>query len=159
MRIIQPSRLIEHHIVAVLNDLAETSKDSEQDFRKAADDTCNQQLKPLFTSRANDCSHDALELQDIVERLGGRPHLRGTLTRALHRSWLDVRTAFATRDDRAILAEREKGENVARKHYREALDEDLPADVRLIVERQYRGVLLNQARLRELRARNLGIQW
>lgn len=144
---------MERHIIAVLNDLAETSGDSERDFRKAAGDTRNQQLKPLFTSRANDCSQDALELQDIVAKLGGRPHRHGTLAGALHRSWLDVRTAFAARADGAILAEREKGEDTARRHYREALDEDLPADVRLIVERQYRGVLQNCARLRELRDR------
>jgi uncharacterized protein (TIGR02284 family) len=159
MHISQERRSMDRHIVAVLNDLAETSKDSERDFRKAADDTRNQQLKPLFTSRANDCSHDALELQDMVARLGGRPHLHGTLAGAFYRSWLDIRTAFATRDDSAILAERERGEKIARRHYREALDEDLPADVRLIVERQYRGVLQNHARLRELRDRDLTAKW
>ncbi|RKP44890.1 PA2169 family four-helix-bundle protein [Trinickia fusca] len=140
-------------LIAVLNDLAETSKDSERDFRKAAGETLSRQLRPLFTSRANDCSHDALELGDIVARLGGRPHTHGTLTGALHRGWLDLRTVFAARDDREIIEERTKGEELARKHYREALDEDLPADVRLIVERQYRGVLYNHARLDELRVR------
>lgn len=54
-------------------------------------------------------------------------------------------------DDVPGLAECEKGEDVAKKRYHDALEKDLPVDVRAIVERQYQGVLQNHDRVRDLR--------
>ena len=139
------------NVTAVLNDLVETSKDGERGFRKAAEDAHDAQLKTLFVSRADDCTRGARELQDLVQRLGGKPETGGSVTGALHRGWTDVKSAVAGRDDHSILADCEKGEDVAKKHYHDALDKDLPADVRIVVEQQYQGVLLNHDRIRDLR--------
>ena len=49
------------------------------------------------------------------------------------------------------VADCEKGEDVAKKRYQDALEKDLPADVRAVVERQYQGVLQNHDRIRDLR--------
>jgi uncharacterized protein (TIGR02284 family) len=138
-------------VVSVLNDLVETSKDGEKGFLKAADDAHDAQLKTLFTSCAEECTRGARELQDMVQRLGGKPESHGSMSGALHRGWVDVKSAVTERSDRAILAECEKGEDVAKKRYHEALEKDLPADVREIVERQYQGVLHNHDRVRNLR--------
>jgi uncharacterized protein (TIGR02284 family) len=139
------------NVTAVLNDLVEISKDGERGFRKAAEDSHDAQLKTLFLSRAEDCSSGARELQDLVQRLGGKPETGGSVSGALHRGWTDVKTAVAGRDDHEILADCEKGEDVAKKRYHEALDKDLPVDVRVVVEQQYQGVLLNHDRIRDLR--------
>jgi uncharacterized protein (TIGR02284 family) len=139
------------NVTAVLNDLVETSKDGERGFRKAAEDTHDAQLKSLFVSRADDCTRGARELQDLVQRLGGKPETGGSVTGALHRGWTDVKSAVAGRNDHSILADCEKGEDVAKKHYHDALDKELPADVRIVVEKQYQGVLLNHDRIRDLR--------
>lgn len=139
------------NVTAVLNDLVETSKDGERGFRKAAEDAHDAQLKSLFVSRADDCSRGARELQDLVQRLGGKPETGGTVSGALHRGWTDVKSAVAGRDDHSILADCEKGEDVAKKRYHDALDKELPADVRIVVEKQYQGVLLNHDRIRDLR--------
>ena len=139
------------NVTAVLNDLVETSKDGERGFRKAAEDAHDTQLKTLFVSRADDCTRGARELQDLVQRLGGKPQTGGSVTGALHRGWTDVKSAVAGRDDPSILADCEKGEDVAKKHYHDALDKELPADVRIVVEQQYQGVLLNHDRIRDLR--------
>lgn len=139
------------NIVSVLNDLIETSKDGEKGFRKAAEDTKTASLKQLFADRAEDCARGATELQGIVQRLGGKPETGGTVGGALHRGWVDVKAAVSHRTDHAILAECERGEDVAKKNYREALDKELPADVRATVERQYQGVIQNHDRIRDLR--------
>ena len=139
------------NVTAVLNDLVETSKDGERGFRKAAEDAHDAQLKSLFVSRADDCTRGARELQDLVQRLGGKPETGGTVSGALHRGWTDVKSAVAGRDDHSILADCEKGEDVAKKHYHDALDKELPADVRIVVEKQYQGGLLNHDRIRDLR--------
>jgi uncharacterized protein (TIGR02284 family) len=139
------------NIVSVLNDLVETSKDGEKGFRKAAEDTRDPQLKQLFQGRADDCARGATELQGVVQQLGGKPETGGTVGGALHRGWVDVKSAVTGRDDHGILAECERGEDVAKKNYRDALDKELPADVRAVVERQYQGVIQNHDRIRDLR--------
>jgi len=126
------------NIVSVLNDLIETSKDGEKGFRKAAEDTKDASLKQLFAGRADDCARGATETG-------------GTVGGALHRGWVDVKAAMSHRTDHAILDECERGEDVAKKNYREALDKELPADVRAVVERQYQGVIQNHDRIRDLR--------
>jgi len=137
--------------VSVLNDLIETSKDGEQGFLKAAEDATDPKLKTLFTSRAEECARAVRELQARVVQLGGKPEDRGSVSGALHRGWVDVKSALSSRDNHAILAECERGEDVAKKRYREALDKDLPADVRALVELQFQGVLQNHDRIRDLR--------
>ncbi|MGF6776761.1 PA2169 family four-helix-bundle protein [Paraburkholderia sp. GAS334] len=139
------------NVVSELNDLVETSKDGEKGFRKAAEDAHDAQLKSLFVSRADDCARGARELQDTVQRLGGKPDTGGSMTGALHRGWLDLKSAVSNRSDHEILAECEKGEDVAKKRYHDALEKELPADVRAVVERQYQGVLQNHDRIRDLR--------
>ena len=50
-----------------------------------------------------------------------------------------------------MLAECERGEDVAKSTYEAALKEDLPPDVKAIVRRQYEGVKANHDRIRDLR--------
>ena len=139
------------NVTAVLNDLVETSKDGERGFRKAAEDAHDTQLKALFVSRAEDCTRGARELQDVVQKLGGKPETGGSMSGALRRGWADVKSAVTGRSDYEILAECEKGEDVAKKHYNDALEEDLPPDVRMVVDRQFQGVIENHDRIRDLR--------
>ena len=51
------------------------------------------------------------------------------------------------------MHECERGEDVALKSYRRALEKDLPLDVRTVVERQYQGVLQNHEVMKNLRDR------
>jgi uncharacterized protein (TIGR02284 family) len=51
-------------------------------------------------------------------------------------------------DEHAVLAECERGEDVAKSAYKAALEEDLPTAVKAIVRRQYEGVKENQHRIR-----------
>jgi uncharacterized protein (TIGR02284 family) len=139
------------NVIAVLNDLIETSKDGERGFLKAAEDAHEPMLAALLRARAERCTQGARELQDVVLRLGGKPESGGSVAGALHRGWIDMKSAVGTRTDHAILADCEKGEDIAKKHYREALEKELPADVRAIVERQYQGVLHNHDEIRDLR--------
>ncbi|MCX4161484.1 MULTISPECIES: PA2169 family four-helix-bundle protein [Paraburkholderia] len=139
------------NMVDVLNDLVETSKDGERGFRKAAEDAHDTQLKTLFVDRADDCASGARELQDVVLKLGGKPESGGSVGGALRRGWVDVKSAVGGRSDHAILADCEKGEDVAKKQYSDALESELPADVRTIVERQFQGVLQTHDRIRDLR--------
>lgn len=140
--------------VSVLNDLIEVSCDGEQGFRKAAEDARNPELKTLFSSRATEIGASVRELQSQVTALGGKPEDHGSVAGALHRGWVSLRSAVTDRTDLAILEETEKGEDVAKKKYADALQEtDLSFDIRALIERQYQGVLRNHDLIRDLRNR------
>ncbi|CAG9170438.1 PA2169 family four-helix-bundle protein [Cupriavidus pampae] len=140
--------------VSVLNDLIEVSRDGEEGFRKAADDAKNPELKTLFSSRATEIGAAVRELQTQVTALGGKAEESGSVAGALHRGWVSLRTAVSDRSDLAILEETEKGEDIAKKKYGDALqDADLSFDIRALIERQYQGVLRNHDLIRDLRNR------
>jgi uncharacterized protein (TIGR02284 family) len=140
-------------VIAVLNNLIETSIDGEKGFQDSAQDVSDPELQVFFKERARRCGVGARELQDEVRRLGGDPDKGGSVSGALHRRWVDVKSMLTGKDDKAILDEVERGEDIAVKAYREALDANLPSDIRAIVERQYQGVRENHDRVRELRER------
>jgi uncharacterized protein (TIGR02284 family) len=140
--------------ISTLNDLIETSRDGEAGFRKAAEDSKTPELRTLFASRAAEIGAALMELETQVTALGGTPAGHGTMSGALHRGWLSLREAVTTRDDLAILEETEKGEDVAKRRYSEALQASgLLPDVRMVIERQYQGVLRNHDLVRDMRNR------
>lgn len=137
--------------ISVLNDLIETSKDGEKGFRECAEDVKSTQLKTLFNRRALECAAAANELQQQVRSLGGDPQTRSSVSAALHRGWIDLKSVITGKDDEAILNECERGEDVALKNYKGALKKNLPANVRSLVERQLQGVQRNHDQVKSLR--------
>jgi uncharacterized protein (TIGR02284 family) len=141
-------------IISTLNDLIETCKDGEQGFRTCAEDASNRnpQLKTLFATRQRECAEAAQELQQLVQAYGGDPETKSSVTGTMHRAWVDIKSAITGKDDKAVLNECERGEDVAVKSYRKALENtNLPADVRAVVERQYQGVVRNHDQVKLLR--------
>jgi uncharacterized protein (TIGR02284 family) len=136
--------------ISVLNDLIETCKDGANGFRTAADAVRSPEAKALFTSRVPIIEHAAAELQAEVRRLGGEPETSGTVAASVHRGWINLKAAVTGKDEAAIITECERGEQLAAKNYEDALKKDLPADVRALVERQYRGTLQNLELVRAL---------
>jgi uncharacterized protein (TIGR02284 family) len=137
-------------VVDTLNDLIETCKDGEQGFMTCAEDIKNVSTKEMFTVAAQRCRDAAQELQREVQLLGGKAETSGSLSGSAHRRWVDVKSAITGKSDASVLAECERGEDVAKESYQRALEKDLPPKIRAIVERQYRGVLENHDRVRAL---------
>ena len=137
-------------VIGTLNDLIETCKDGEQGFLTCAADIERLELKQMFEKAAQRCAESARELQMEVQRLGGTPERSGSFAGSVHRRWVDVRSAITGKSEAQVLAECERGEDVAKESYQDALKKDLPADIRAIVERQYQGVLQHHDTVRNL---------
>ena len=137
-------------VIDTLNDLIETCKDGENGFLTCAEDIRNAQLKTTFTKAAARCADAARELQAEVQILGGAPARKGSLAGSAHRRWVDIKSAIMGKDDAAVLAECERGEDVAKSSYQKALEKDLPPATRAIVQRQYQGVLEHHDMVRGL---------
>ncbi|HEX8188390.1 MAG TPA: PA2169 family four-helix-bundle protein [Pyrinomonadaceae bacterium] len=124
-------------VISTLNGLIETCRDGQEGFRAAAEGVRSAELRELFHGYARQRAGFAGELQDEVRRLGGEPERTGSLAASLHRGWMGLRAALDGADDRAVVAECERGEAVALEAYRAALGGDMPANVRAMVERQF----------------------
>jgi len=138
-------------VIGTLNDLIETSKDGEEGFRACAEAVKNPQLKAFFEQKAERCRMGAAQLQQKVRELGGDPERSGSTTGQVHRFWVNLRSTIAGMDEHAILDECERGEDAAKRAYEDALQEDLPADVRTLIGKQYREVKMNHDSVRDMR--------
>lgn len=137
-------------LISTLNNLIETCKDGQSGFQTAADGVKNTELKTLFHTYAQQRGQFAGELQGEVRRLGGDPEQTGSIAATLHRGWIDIKSAVTGEDENAVISECERGEDSAVSNYKDALDANLPADVRSIVERQYAQVKEAHDRIRAL---------
>lgn len=142
---------MEKKILAVVNELIETSKDGEKGFMKSAEEVSEPQLKSVFLKKAKLCGTAVRELEQQMVALGGEVEDGGSVSGALHRGWVNMKSAITGHDTAAILAETERGEDYAKKVYQEALEAELPLGLRQVVERQYRGVVANHDEVRDLR--------
>ncbi|MDO8299925.1 PA2169 family four-helix-bundle protein [Lacisediminimonas sp.] len=140
-------------IIAMLNDLIETCKDGEQGFQVCAEDISDPDMKAFLLDRARTCAQAAIELQEHVVGLGGEPETSGSVAAGLHRRWVDIKSAVTGKDDETILDECERGEDVAVKSYRGALEKDFPLALRSMVEKQYKGAVRNHDQVKALRDR------
>ena len=139
-------------IASVLNSLIETCKDGQEGFRNAAEDVKSAPLKTLFNELSRQRGLFITQLQDLVHNLGEKTEKQGSVAGALHRGWIDLKSALTSGDEHSILAECERGEDSAVEEYREALDhEELPPHVREIVAQQYLAVQAAHDRVRDLR--------
>jgi conserved hypothetical protein len=140
-------------IISTINDLIETLKDGQRGFREAADAVKDPQLKSLFNEYSLQRSRFAGELQNEAVRLGeSKPEESSSAAGAMHRAWIDLKSAVTSGDDHAILAECERGEDSAVSEYREVMEEGtLSAPIRDIVSRQYSEVKSAHDRIKQLR--------
>jgi len=145
-------------VIDVLNDLLENSRDGEYGFRTCAEEVKSANLKQLFGERATLCAQAAGELTQLVLGLGGKPVEGGTAAGAMHRGWVHVKGMVGANSELSMLEECERGEDAAIARYRKALKQNLPAEVRMVVERQAQGAQRNHDQIKllrdEARARN-----
>lgn len=122
--------------VSTLNELIETLKDGKNGFESAAADVNDPRVKSTFQEFAQQRARLASELQSEVQKLGGEPETTGSAAAAVHRGWINIKSALGG-GEKSILNEAERGEDVAVHSYEKALKADLPADVAGVVRRQY----------------------
>ncbi|MGI9086458.1 MAG: ferritin-like domain-containing protein [Chthoniobacterales bacterium] len=138
--------------ISTLNGLIETLKDGQEGFRQAAEAVKDSQLKSLFNELSLQRSKFAGELQSQVIQLGeSDPEKTSSTAGAMHRAWINIKSAISSQDDHAILAECERGEDSAVAEYKKAMEANLPSPARDTVSRQYTDIKAAHDRVRNLR--------
>src|SRR3954469_4290736 len=138
-------------IVSTLNELIETCKDGQEGFKQAAEGVERSDLKSLFFEFSQQRAHFAGELQNLVQTLGEEPETSGSTAGALHRGWINLKSAITGKDEQAILNECERGEDSAKKTYKDAMDDNLPPAILETIRTQYESIVQAHDRVKALR--------
>jgi len=124
------------HAVHVLNSLIETTLDSVNGYRHAAESIEDPGLRTLFEQRASRRAQLSSELQGEVRSFGGEPKTDQSTLGAMHNKFVDLKASVTGGSDKAVVDEVERGEDVIKAKFEHAAkDDDLPMAARQLVER------------------------
>ncbi len=139
-------------VISTVNGLIETLKDGEKGFKEAAESVKDPQLKSLFQEYSQQRSRFANELQTQARSLGeSDPEKTSSTAGAMHRAWINLKSAVTSGDDKAILSECERGEDSAVHEFEEAMHDGLSGTLRETVSRQYSEIKSAHDRVKHLR--------
>ena len=139
-------------IISTVNSLIEILKDGQKGFKQAADAVKDENLKSLFGGYSQQRTRFANELRNQARGLGeSEPEQSSSAAGAMHRTWINLKSAITSGDDHAILAECERGEDSAVNEYQKAMEDNPSSPLREIVSRQYNEVKSAHDRIKSLR--------
>ena len=137
-------------VINTLNELIELNRDGQNGFQEAAGKIEDPQIKAFCLEQSLSRAKFLGELQSEIRSMGAEPDTTGSIAGALHRGWMDLKSALGG-GDHAILAATETGEDHAITQYTKALEETLPAPVRDMVERQLQSVKQAHDKVKSMR--------
>jgi uncharacterized protein (TIGR02284 family) len=136
----------------IIDNLIETLKDGQEGFKQAAEGVKDPPLKAVFDEYSRQRARFAVELRSKAQSADEREsEMSGSAAGALHRGWINLKSALTRGDDHSILAECERGEDSAVEEFRKALNNGLSAPVQEIVSRQYVQIKEAHDRVKNLR--------
>ena len=123
------------HDIRTLNSLIASVIDSVEGYSELAKDVYLPRFSQLFLDRANERRDVSERLRAEVTWLGGNPEDDGTILAAGHRAFVNLKSTVATRDDKAVVAEVERGEDHIKAKFEDALkDDDLSPTTRETIQ-------------------------
>lgn len=120
-----------------LNDILEKNYDAEKGFKQAADNAKHAGLKAYFNSKAQERYNFGHQIKSELKLFGQEPDKGGSATGAAHRTWMEVKSWFASDDDEAMLEEAIRGEKASVEEYTEVINETtLPGSTKQLLQTQ-----------------------
>ena len=121
----------------VFKSLTDTTFDSVEGYRQAAEKADSPQLKQALTHRLQQREQTLSQMSAELQRQDDDLVTKGTLTGEAHQLWQSITSAFESNDEAA--AERvEEGEDYIKGKFESALESDqLEAQERAIVQQCY----------------------
>ena len=125
---------------SVLKDVINMLQDSQKGFADIGEHLKDDQLKRYFLAESLKRANFRAELENELHRDGVKDvNETGTVAGALHRFWGDLKAKVVS-GDHELLATAEQGEDYAKKAYKEALKQNLPAPIRELLTEQQRHI-------------------
>lgn len=105
-----------------LNHLIALAEDGKYGYESAGKDVKEATMRGLFFRLSAERGAYVKELQREVTKLGETPKNSGGPVGALHRAWIDLKSAVTSGDKNAIIKACITGEEYALKEYQEVID-------------------------------------
>jgi uncharacterized protein (TIGR02284 family) len=124
---------------AVVEDLIETLEDGRKGFDQAADKIANDDRADLATKFRELSAERARFSAQLREWAGSKSveiREEGSIGGAMHRGWISLKDALTGDSAEAVVEAVKTGEKHAVTEYEDALEKDLDASLRQIVEMQ-----------------------
>ena len=137
-------------VLSTLNGLIETCRDGQKGFADAHEKIQHAEIREFCLEQSRNRARFVGELQQEVQHLGGDPENTGSASAVLHRAWINLKSALGA-GDRSIIAACENGEDSAVSEYRKALEQNLPANLRSVIEQQYLTIQQAHDRTKQMR--------
>ena len=142
------------HAVKALNSLIETTLDSANGYRHAAEGVDNPEFKAMFAERAGKREELSRRLQQEVRSFGGEPEDDQSLLGRIHNKFAEVRGDLMGRDDKGVIDEVERGEDVIKAKFEAATrDDDLPPTLRQFVTTEFASIKADHDTISQLKHR------
>lgn len=140
------------HDTDTLNDLIATTFDSVEGYTEAAKNSDSDRFVSLFQARAAEREAVITTLRGEVTRLGGTPEDNGTVLGSAHRMFLNLKSVVTGRDDKAIIAEVEQGEDHIKAKFEDAIaDSELSPQVLNTIRECFVSVRQGHDQMRDLK--------
>ncbi|MDF7811443.1 PA2169 family four-helix-bundle protein [Hymenobacter sp. YC55] len=136
-------------IARAYNDLVEINKTAAKGYQEAAEGASSGELKANLSKFSQQRAQFASELTQHAQQFGINPEEGNTIeglaadaAAAVHRGWINIKSAITGQDDAAILGECETGDATALQAYETALKSaELPAEARSVIQQQHGEIL------------------
>lgn len=130
------------HAVKVLNSLIETTLDSANGYKEAAENVESGEYRSMFSERSTKRLELSRRLQAEVRTFGGEPEDDQSLAGKLHNKFVDLKAALTGGpNDKSVIDEVERGEDVIKAKYEAATrDNELPTELRSVITEAYQSV-------------------
>jgi uncharacterized protein (TIGR02284 family) len=143
-------------IISDLKDLLSIVNDGKEGYESSSETTDNIELKGTFLKYSAQRAAYAEELRaHIAEHGGDADNESGGILGALHRTWIDIKEALSSKEDKAILEAIKTGENAAIEKYDKYIADYVDHSDHIdLLKRQRAGVTEALAEIESLQARN-----
>lgn len=114
--------------IDAINSLIVINHDRHEGYKRASEDTKDEELKKMFTHFSEQSSRFAEELRRFVPNAEEPEKDETKNTGKLHRLWMDLKAAVTGNERKAVLSSCEFGEDYAKHTYDDVLKhaEELP---------------------------------
>ncbi len=145
------STKLSSEVLATLQELIRINIDAAKGFDEAAENIEIQSISEMFRQLAIERNANSNELARFVESNHADAVDSGSILGAIHRTWIDLRSAISGGDAHAILSEAERGEDSIKKAYEDALAETTGSPIHSVLAEQFVGIKRGHDRVRDLR--------
>lgn len=137
----------------VTKDLIETLEDGRKGFEHAAQrliDSARPDIGRRFEEFASQRGEFSAELESMAASYGDDIDEDGSIAAAVHRGWISVKDAITGADPDGVIKAALTGEDHAAQEFRDALEQDISANLRATVTRQLASIETVRAEVRAL---------